>query len=390
MFYFRLTGVKGKTVRIDLCELNPANMLKLLTLNPVYSTDLLTADISPSDTEAPFTAAVKTVTNGGVGSIELPDTSKQQWHFIENVWGDHEHSTLSFVNTFSTDIVYIAMKYPYTPALNEKLFAEWAKNPHAKVISPGTSVKGRPLQIVRITDIPEVGQATHPSVVIYAREHTDEHDGSWACKGAIDFLLGNSPAATALRSRLIFHIIPLLDPDATLLSEHVGIISTFTKKTSGKESRIYAGYFQQWIDGGGRLDLVINLHNVESAERTFHLSAALAEPAEARLTLSTAFNAILTQSLGEQGYRAAASSDMGYLPDRLAGWLDDTYGAMHLAYELNSQEPHRHLLLSELTTMGETIVKTAGNFISGAKENELRSSDMPMQYCRLARAPSPK
>ncbi len=389
MFYFRITGVAGKTVRIDLKTLNPTNLAKMQTLNPVVSEDLAPDEMPTIGSEVPFTAKTTTVDNGGVGSIQLPDTGSQSWHFIDDVWVDQENKTLSFVHTFTKDTALVAMKYPYSPGLNEKYFEQWAKSPHAKAITLGASpFKQRPLQLIRITDIPEGREGNHPSVVIYGREHANEHDPSWACKGAIDFLLGDSPEAAKLRQQVIFHIIPVLDVDAAIENNHIGIIQSFSKRAHfAKENLLYAEYFQQWVDSGGSLDLVLNLHNVESAEQSYHLSVAQIEPQEARLALSTAFDTLLAGSLNKQGFRGSAEGDTGYFPFRLSGWLDDTFGALPFVYELNSQEPHRHLLLSELTAIGATLAKSAGEFVTGTNGNELReSADAVLRVRKAAKA----
>jgi len=78
----------------------------------------------------------------------LSPTDGQAWHFIPTVWSDAY--TLSFVQHFDTDSVYVAMRVPYTPSYNERYLRQLAANPLAKVVTVGLSAQNRPLYLVQI------------------------------------------------------------------------------------------------------------------------------------------------------------------------------------------------------------------------------------------------
>lgn len=53
-------------------------------------------------------------------------------------------------------------------------------------------------------------------VVLTARVHPGESNGSWMMKGAIDYLVSNTPEARVLRSKFVFKIIPMVNPDGVI------------------------------------------------------------------------------------------------------------------------------------------------------------------------------
>jgi len=53
-------------------------------------------------------------------------------------------------------------------------------------------------------------------IFLSARVHPGESNSSWMMKGAIDFLVGNTPEAKALRDNFVFKIVPILNPDGVI------------------------------------------------------------------------------------------------------------------------------------------------------------------------------
>jgi hypothetical protein len=217
-FMFRLTGVAGKTVRIDLTGDN-IEMFKWWSLNPLvtYATD---TNALETYTTVPSRQPPDTAWNGA----QLPPTDGQSWHFIPGVWREGPTNTLSLVEHFDEDQAVIAMRVPYTPGYNQKYLAQLAAGSAAKVIQIGQSPQGRPLQLAIVGDDPS---HPRPCVLIYAREHADEHDTSWVAQGALEYLISDDPQAQALRQRFTFIVIPLLDPDSAAASFHEVMMTSF-------------------------------------------------------------------------------------------------------------------------------------------------------------------
>ncbi|CAH8505809.1 unnamed protein product [Schistosoma turkestanicum] len=57
-------------------------------------------------------------------------------------------------------------------------------------------------------------------VVITARVHPGETQGSWMMKGLMDFLISTDPDAKVLRSNFVFKLIPMLNPDGVIVGNY--------------------------------------------------------------------------------------------------------------------------------------------------------------------------
>lgn len=361
-FCFRLEGVKNSDVRIDFKNIVPS---KWRTLNPLYSYDSSIDSLEEMPRfDGPISGDTVQTKNGSL----IPITTSQKWHFITNAWTEQEQD-LCIEQHFEQDQVYVAMKYPHTPiGLFQRLNNLVASSSILRLIEIGKSAEGRALQLIAIGD--EHPGPNKPTLIVYAGEHPDEHDTGWAAEGAIEFLISNSSEAKLLRERCNFFIIPMLDPDGTAATKHTNVIFTFTPKHTSPESVAYATFFKKWIDEGGRLDLVLNLHNVESKEAP-HFVLAQIDPA--RVETSKAINSFLIEEAHKLGFQTTSKErQIGSSPGRLAGWLLEHFGAIPLPYEVNSQEPHRHLSNAELKRLGVFLVEASAHFVSSDRGTNLR------------------
>ncbi|CAN0510831.1 unnamed protein product, partial [Scytosiphon promiscuus] len=49
------------------------------------------------------------------------------------------------------------------------------------------------------------------------RVHPGETNASWMMKGVLDYLTSDCPQAMALRDKLVFKIVPMLNPDGVIV-----------------------------------------------------------------------------------------------------------------------------------------------------------------------------
>jgi hypothetical protein len=425
-FLFRLDNVANKSIRIDFHTDRARNWT---TLNPVYAwvpadrtgeaSDELLADPTfflARETPVPNNdfAQLPRAPNGPrlpITRIESPRPRTapgtaprefQAWHFIPQGSVDEKQTFFRLEHTFTPapgsagspapgnpaglarqggaeptatpSSVFIAMKYPYTLGLHERLMDDLAARiserrlPFVEILSIGESAEGRPLQVVKIATGTDAAIRRKPTVLIYAREHPDEHDTSWVTHGAIELLMGGHPDARAIRERCVFLIIPVLDPDGVGGNIYENMIRTFNTTWRTPESLAWAEFARQWVDAGNRLDLVINLHNVESAEMP-HLLAPLMYPQRGPLAgrhdaCWVFHRRYVTPEFRDMGFEVARETwGEGLSRFRFGGWLSDWYGTLHMPYEVNSQAPTRHLSLYELQTMGALMVRASVRFL---------------------------
>lgn len=355
MFLFRLTGVKGKSVRVDL---KGVALRKWLTLNPVYRYERDAARIPKWREAPPLTGTGTPSHNGPI----LPDTSEESWHFVSDVWAER-NTTLSFIQHFDDDRVQVAMKVPFTPSDGDALAEELKPQAGVQVIEVGRSNEGRALRVIKVSS-GEDAERTRPCIVLYAREHSDEQDSSWAAVGALRMLASESEEAAELRRNFTFLVIPILDPDGAAHNTHETMTFSFQWNNFTADSLCYGRFFKNWISSGKRLDVVFNLHNVESAENR-HLSTAALPPAGPLGKAAFTLYESLRKEAIENGYAAqAATAGTGVYSDRLGGWLSDTYHPAHLLIEFNSQDPERHLSSAETQFLGSRVVTVASRFLA--------------------------
>lgn len=86
----------------------------------------------------------------------------------------------------------------------------------------GTSLGGLSIPLLEITNYNWSKEEIKKRkiVLIWSRVHPGETNASWITHGIIDYLLGNSIVARELRNRLIFHIIPMINPDGVVVGNH--------------------------------------------------------------------------------------------------------------------------------------------------------------------------
>ncbi len=180
-FYFRMTGVKGKRVALDI-DFNDSK-------RPMYSYD----------------------------NIDFKRFEAQHVPVLD--------STVTML--YTRDTAYIAYFTPYTLSRNYNKIEQWQTSPNCLTFDIGQSPQRRAQRAIIITDSPHQGlipsqrgvismseSDSHKEVIyIHGRIHPSETPSSWHLEALIDTLLGESPAARELRSRAILYILPITNPD---------------------------------------------------------------------------------------------------------------------------------------------------------------------------------
>lgn len=386
-FMFRVVNAQSKTVTIELKNI-PS---KWMTLNPVVA-EVDSAGLSnlknftsvlPKRPAAPQKAA-----NGPL----IPDDSGETWRFIRNV--STAKGTLILKHRFATSHAWIAMRPPFTPDYMDTLSfdLEGHRDVTVHTLYPTYTLSLDEVGNSKLQEkfsrrtparrhyVIQIGKASQrkPCVLIYAREHADEHDGSWVAEGAIRFLLSNHAKARVARARAVFLIIPLLDPEGAVHSIYSRITHNFAgADVKTPETLAYAEFFHDWVNAGNRLDLCFNLHNVESKETT-HLTSAYMEPKKSekyplgRYEQCVALHKTISSTMKEGNILVAGGTwGKRYGVARLGGFVRDYYGTLHMPYEVNSQAPRRHLTLSELRSIGAYLAIASVEYLHSAEAKSL-------------------
>jgi hypothetical protein len=182
--------------------------------------------------------------------------------------------------------------------------------------------------------------------------------------------------AGEVRKAITTIVIPLLDPDATAKAEYKGMCSTFSNLRKTPESIAYADWFKKWTDAGNRLDLVVDLHNIEGGQVKWHGFCLLKDPSYKRYEVQEYYVAqLLKPMLAAKGIGLSKEiGGSGMAMTRMAGYLAAFYGPIFVGVELNCQASGKHLTLAELRDMGRTFCVAAAKLFEMEQGRFLRRS----------------
>src|SRR5262249_2554070 len=119
----------------------------------------------------------------------------------------------------ASNSVWIAHATPYPLTRLQRLLDESAHSPYVRLEVIGHSLEGRELQLVTVTDS-AVSALNKKCIWLITRQHAWETGTSYVLEGALRFLLSDQEQARDLRKRVIFRLIPTMDPDG-LVHGHV-------------------------------------------------------------------------------------------------------------------------------------------------------------------------
>ncbi|CAG5096104.1 Oidioi.mRNA.OKI2018_I69.XSR.g14474.t1.cds [Oikopleura dioica] len=123
------------------------------------------------------------------------------------------------------DTVYLAHDYPYTytdlQQYLDTLTNDTSKSRFIKTRILCRSLAQNFVHILTITNPHETLEAKQKKVVVIsARVHPGETNGSWMMKGFLDFITSMDPDAVTLRGHFIFKVIPMLNPDGVIVGNY--------------------------------------------------------------------------------------------------------------------------------------------------------------------------
>jgi hypothetical protein len=251
-FYFRMDGVRGREMTVTLTDLvgeynhRPGAVPYGPFSRPVFSTD-----------GRAWTHA---------------DAAAVSW--------DEERKELTLRVKVEADGVWLAHVPPYTPADLRRLLGEVDRSPYARVEVVGRTVQGRDIHKVTVTDASAGPEAEKRCVWLQARQHAWEAGTSWVMEGALRFVTSDDPAAAELRKRVVFHFTPMVDVDGCAagkvrfnangfdVNRHWPEVDLASKDRLREMPEVW--YTKKAIVAahalGPPVDLLVNLHNTETAE----------------------------------------------------------------------------------------------------------------------------
>lgn len=143
----------------------------------------------------------------------------------EKPMADAHHHSIEFGYTFEHDgdVCFFAMTYPYTYTHLQAYLGKLLAHPfHSRWIRHSQlcqTIAGLRCDVLQISDwdAPDVvGKEKRPAAIVTARVHPGETNGSWMMQGFLTFLTGRSREAHVLRQKMVWHVVPMLNPDGVV------------------------------------------------------------------------------------------------------------------------------------------------------------------------------
>ena len=201
-------------------------------------------------------------------------------HFPSAAW-DEAKKEVTLALRPEADSVWIAQIPPYTPSDLERLLADVGRHPHVVIEVIGKTARGRDIQMVTVTD-PDAPDEGKKSLWLQARQHAWEAGTSQVAEGALRFVTSDTPEARELRKANVLRFTPMVDVDGCFegkvrfnangydVNRHWDEVDLRRGELLRKMPEIW--YTKKAIlaahatRGGRGIDLLVNMHNTETAE----------------------------------------------------------------------------------------------------------------------------
>lgn len=153
---------------------------------------------------------------GWQGYHVVASHDRQHWFRIDT---QYDGQVMTARMTPETNCVYFAYFEPYSWEQHLDLIGSAASSPHVKLERLGSTVQGRDMTMLRITN----SESSTPDdqkkkVWLIARQHPGETMAEWFVEGFLERLLdGDDSVSRALLERCIFYVVPHMNPDGAVL-----------------------------------------------------------------------------------------------------------------------------------------------------------------------------
>lgn len=135
----------------------------------------------------------------------------------------YDGKTLTIDHTPDFDSIYYAYFEPYSEERHSEFLGALQQLPHATLSELGQTVEGRPMTLLSLGMPGDTTPEGKPkkTVWIIARQHPGESMAEWFVEGLVKRLAGwgdwaGDPVARKLLDRVIFHIVPNMNPDGSV------------------------------------------------------------------------------------------------------------------------------------------------------------------------------
>lgn len=194
----------------------------------------------------------------------------------------HAEGVFTFTHAVASAEELLALITPHTHTRLQARLAEWETHPDCTRRVIGTSVQGRAIELLAITDPTSEPDGGKRGLWIIARQHSGEPNASWMCEGFIDSLLSKDSHARLIRRGAVTMVVPMVNPDGVVLGNlRANALGTDLNRawldpdpSVAPEVHAVSRAIDEWVEAGGSYDFFADLHGHESSLSNFAYHAA--------------------------------------------------------------------------------------------------------------------
>jgi murein tripeptide amidase MpaA len=246
-------------------------------------------------------------------------------------------TVMTIEHTPEREAVWYAYFEPYSLERHQALIAGAGDSPLAQVERLGATVEERDLDLVTV-GATGVGKKT---IWMIARQHPGESMAEWFVEGAMERLLDRSdPIARRLLERAVFHIVPNMNPDGSVLGNlrtnaagaNLNREWVSPSMETSPEVFLVRSRIQQT-----RVDIFLDIHGDEGLPYVFvaggeMLPGFTPEHARAQSDFVASFKRASPDFQDAHGYHAGKYNEDAL---KLASkWVGHTFGCLSLTLEM--------------------------------------------------------
>ena len=153
-----------------------------------------------------------TYPKGWEGYNVVASHDRENWFRIPT---EYDGTVMMAQTTPDSNSIYFAYFEPYSYERHLDLIGSAAESEHVQLERLGSSLDGRDMDLLRITDARgPVAEAAKKKVWLIARQHPGEAMAEWFVEGFLERLLdADDPVARVLLEQCIFYVVPNMNPD---------------------------------------------------------------------------------------------------------------------------------------------------------------------------------
>lgn len=315
-FFFRLDGCKGRPVSLKIYGYGKNR--------------LLPSSVTPYGDDETFSEKWTVLAASSYIEPDWQPLAAARYIY------DADSAAMTIRFTPESESVYLAWAPPYSLRDLQALIDRFEERPEFQWEPAGLSVEGRPIYHLTITD-PEAGDSGKKAVWVTGTQHGYEMAAGPVCEGIVSALLENSDSSKALLKTAVFHILPILNPDAVFRGGYrynmhdVDLNRNWDNVRATPWDRVVpepeVGAVQRliddWVDNGGRIDFYMDFHCLTTvAEHLLLIEAANdSVPAAVKAAQGRFHDIIARKYTWRRSDDKTFSSAIGWVSGQFAGTL---------------------------------------------------------------------